>query len=378
MITAMLAALLRVIRDERSSPSALLVELESCLMASLRPGLFVTVFYGILDPSSGSLTYASAAHCPLLLYRAATGGVEWRRPSGIPLGARPGGDLARSLEDFTVHLQPGDLALQFTDGLNEAWNAARGEQYGYERIAKTVVRTASSGYEAVQNALCEDASRWAAPDQLDDDLTLLTLAETGTVAARPPARESTASTEAHWLTPEEQLSEMLGDVPRLTLSADLAELERLRPWLESCPGIGTLSSEQKMTIESGLFELCANIVEHGYNFATDQHFDIWWVPTGNDGVPAETDGTTTPVTTAATGVGYFVIRDQGQAYIEGSWRPPDLSDPALRRRSRGLGLHIVHSTANKVVLVGNTPAGNLTMLHFDPPRASRKEKVPHG
>ncbi len=394
MFTAMLAVLLRVIRDHHNSPAALLIDLENCLVDSLRPGTFVTVFYGILEPSTGRLTYASAAHCPLLLYRASNQSIEWRRTAGIPLGAISEGALARSLEDYIVDLRPGDLALQFTDGLNEAWNADRGEQYGYERIAAAVVAAAPRGYQAVLDALCDGARKWASPQQLEDDLTLLTIAQTGTPTATGPAPNPVASSAPHpaphpapqatnavrarWFTPEEQLNDMLSDVPRLTLRADLAELVRLRPWVETCPGIQTLSSEQKMTIESGLFEVCSNIVEHGYDFAPDQEIDLWWVSTTGDDPTDPADATGSPITKAATGVGYFVICDQGRAYDPGSWQAPDLSDPADRRRPRGLGLQIIHSTAKKVVLVANTPAGNLTMLHFDPPHRVGKDKVPHG
>src|SRR5262249_9566551 len=122
LVTSMLSALIRVLHRVHPSPSALLVDLERHLSATLEPGEFVTMFYGLLDLSRGRLTYASAGHTPLLVWRAATGRVEWHPTRGIPVGAVRGGALAKTLEDHTLDLEPGDLMAQFTDGISEAFD----------------------------------------------------------------------------------------------------------------------------------------------------------------------------------------------------------------------------------------------------------------
>jgi len=59
-------------------------------------------------------------------------------------------------------------------------------------------------------------------------------------------------------------------------------------------------------------------------------------------------------------------RDEGKEYDHSEWTPPDLNDRATRRRGRGLGWQIIYSAMNQVVLLPKTPAGNLTLLLFDP------------
>ena len=88
-----------------------------------------------------------------------------------------------------------------------------------------------------------------------------------------------------------------------------------------------------------------------------------WVALGpNSGQRSEADASEA----SRDGVGYFVIRDQGKSFDPTAWTPPDLHDPEVRRRGRGLGWQIVYSSMKKVVYAPDTPAGNLTLLRFDP------------
>ena len=83
-------------------------------------GLFVTVFYGVLDPTSGELTYSNAGHNPPYLLSARDGNViqELDR-TGVLLGILDGG----TWEQRTTHIAPGDVLLLYTDGITEAQNA---------------------------------------------------------------------------------------------------------------------------------------------------------------------------------------------------------------------------------------------------------------
>src|SRR6185436_3897189 len=73
LVMAMLSAVLRALRSAETSPSELLARIDAQFAESLRPGMFVTMFYGILDPRTGRMVWASAGHNPMLVYRAATG-----------------------------------------------------------------------------------------------------------------------------------------------------------------------------------------------------------------------------------------------------------------------------------------------------------------
>src|SRR6185295_13986647 len=113
----------------------------------------------ILDPLTGTLTHASAGHTPTLIYRRTTHQLEWVRDRGIPLGIMRDGSGAASLRDGTLHLDPGDTLVQFTDGVNEATNA-QGGLFGFRRVEETLLGAAQRGPDTLIAALHHAVERW--------------------------------------------------------------------------------------------------------------------------------------------------------------------------------------------------------------------------
>ena len=371
LVTSMLAVLIRSLRDRYNSPRDLLVNLEKDLLTSLAPGTFITVFYGILDPDTGKLVFASAGHSPLAVYRAAQGQVEWFYTKGIPVGAMHNGALGGTLKDHTIRLMPGDVALQFTDGLNEAWNPQQQEQFDFDRIGSLLAETGHSGGGAVQEKLLSVIEAWSAPDPLEDDFTLLAVECTAAPSAAQIDEGVQIASQVGQLTDNEQLHEMLAGTQCLSLSSRMDNLSRIGDWISTCLADEGMLLSQKSLIESSLYEVCANIVEHGYNDEPDHKIDMWWVPLPGGKAPlleftgiVEEDPAKSDEPRA--GVGYFVICDHGEAFDPTTYIPPNLHDPKVRRRGRGLGWQIIYSSMKKVVYAPDTPAGNLTLLRFDP------------
>jgi sigma-B regulation protein RsbU (phosphoserine phosphatase) len=371
LVTSMLAVLIRSLHNRYDSPRELLVNLERGLLSSLAPGTFITVFYGILEPRTGRLTYASAAHSPLAVFRADRGEVEWFYTKGIPVGAMRSGALAGTLQDQEIVLAPGDLALQFTDGLNEAWNPRKKEQFDFERIAAHLVATAPRGGRNVMDELLPLIEAWTAPDPLGDDFTLLAIEHAGERIPGSTAGGAHPAARIGALSGAGQLQQMLEGTQQLNLPSRMDELVRLGDWVTTCLAGQEPLVDHKDLIESSLFEVCANIIEHGYDGDTDREIDLWWVPLlRQDGPWAEfaedmEDGTDKG-DAPREGVGYFVICDQGKAFDPTAWTPPDLHDPQVRRHGRGLGWQMVYSSMKKVIYAPETPVGNLTLLRFDP------------
>ena len=74
--------------------------------------MFVTCFYGVLDPATGQLRYANAGHnLPIVQ---SGGGVSELRATGMPLGLMPG----MSYEEKEATLAPGSSVLLYSDGLS--------------------------------------------------------------------------------------------------------------------------------------------------------------------------------------------------------------------------------------------------------------------
>ena len=131
--------------------------------------MFVTVFYGILDPRSGELIYCNAGHNPPLVLRAGDRGeTEPLTKTGMALGAMPG----RSWERGTVQIAPEDVLLLYTDGLTDAQNGA-GAFFGRERLLETARAHVGCSAQEIQDALVQAVQAFAGEASQFDDITIV-------------------------------------------------------------------------------------------------------------------------------------------------------------------------------------------------------------
>ncbi|MBZ0269097.1 SpoIIE family protein phosphatase [bacterium] len=359
LVTSMLSALLRAFRNEETSPSAMLARLESHL--PLRTGTFITMFYGILDPASGELVFASAAHSPMLVRRAATGTAEWYRTDGIPIGAVKGGALARTLKDERVRLEPGDVLVQYTDGINEAFDPSGRDQFGFERIEKAVADAAGRDGRTVIDRLRHDLEAWAGDQPPLDDETLLVVTRGGAAvpaSTGPAAPPCSAIVPSGPSAPGQLLAEARKRGNHLLVPAALDRLTGLADWIRNSDGFDTIAPSALTLIESALYETCANIIEHGYQSDAQRSLDVWWVRCAE---------------TCDRLCGRFLIIDNGLPFRPEDRKRLDFADEAVRRRGRGIGLEIIHEAMHGVAYHPGTEEGNVTILAFDQAQSLSKE-----
>ena len=168
LVMANTQSVLRAVSRRDPTPGQLLAEANEVLSAYIPPHMFVTCFYGILDPESGRLQYANAGH-NLPYWRHQSSAHElWA--TGMPLGLMPG----MSYEEKEALLVPGDTILFYTDGFVEAHNSKR-EMFGSPRLLSLMNEYTSNLTnltEHVLNALARFTGE--APEQ-EDDITLVTL-----------------------------------------------------------------------------------------------------------------------------------------------------------------------------------------------------------
>src|SRR5215207_517481 len=150
-----------------SKPGRILAEVNEALWAHMPPSMFVTCFYGLLDPESGSFRYANAGHN--LPYCHQDGVAIELRATGMPLGLMP----AMSYEQKEITLKPGECVLLYSDGLVEAHNPQR-EMFGTPRMERLV--GAHPGGAALIDALRAELEQFTGEQwEQEDDITLVTL-----------------------------------------------------------------------------------------------------------------------------------------------------------------------------------------------------------
>lgn len=149
-------------------PADLLERINVLLYAELESGMFVTMLAVALDPESARIEFASAGH-PEPIRRAANGVVATLDvPRGPPLGAVFGA----TYRSGTSELEPGELVLLYTDGLDEAHDV-RQAMFGVERIVATLGSTPHAAGAVA--ALLAQLGAFVGDAPQSDDLTLVVL-----------------------------------------------------------------------------------------------------------------------------------------------------------------------------------------------------------
>ena len=174
LLMAMCRSLLRAVSLTYASPSAVLSAVNRYLFPDIREDMFISMIYGILDPTDGSLTFARAGHEPALIYRKATGKVDISKPRGLALGIDSGNVFERVTTDERIMLASGDCVLLYTDGVKEALDASE-EEFGLERLSETFRQTAQLGAEAVVKQVQEVVKSFTGNGLQMDDVTIVAI-----------------------------------------------------------------------------------------------------------------------------------------------------------------------------------------------------------
>jgi len=131
--------------------------------------MFATLFFGILDPDTGLLSYISGGHEPLFIVGPGGCVKEHLPATGPSVGIEP--EIGFKIQQ--TQLEPGDILLGYTDGVTEA-SASDGKFYTMERLVSILTAPASSAadlLDRIANSLQEHIGEADA----FDDITLLAI-----------------------------------------------------------------------------------------------------------------------------------------------------------------------------------------------------------
>lgn len=139
LMMAACRASLRLCAPGELSPAAVLRRVNRALQPDMPPGMFITLFYGIMNVDTLGLRYCRAGHEAGLLLRANGGAPVLLGEGGMALGMAPDELFEATLEEGRVALGAGDVLALYTDGINEACNVS-GEEFGRERLVDALRR----------------------------------------------------------------------------------------------------------------------------------------------------------------------------------------------------------------------------------------------
>jgi phosphoserine phosphatase RsbU/P len=261
-----------------------------------KSNMFATLFFGVLDPESGTLHYVNGGHEPPILLDKAGKVTRRLMPTGPAVGMFL--DMEFRVED--ICFEEGDVLVGFTDGTTDAKNAS-GQQFTEERLLKSISHPWTSIFSMLFELNVELKNHMGTQNQFDD-ITLIAF-----------RRESVLDDSHH----------------AICRRADLRILGDLRDFVESAAVHSGLNASDTFACKLAVDELCANIIQYGYEGMEPGLLSLSF---GVDGDTAR-----------------LIIRDDGIRFSLERVQIPDIAAGWEERQIGGLGIYFVKELMDKVM-----------------------------
>jgi serine phosphatase RsbU (regulator of sigma subunit)/CHASE2 domain-containing sensor protein len=143
------------------------------LVANNREQMFTTLFCGVLDVPTGTMTYCNCGHNPPLVFHRGESVLEALPSCGPPAGVRENA----SYETRSILLMPGDTLLLYTDGVTEA-ESSRSAQFGMKRLEETILEVRDNNARTMVEHVIKRVSEFAKGAPQSDDITCVAIVRT--------------------------------------------------------------------------------------------------------------------------------------------------------------------------------------------------------
>jgi sigma-B regulation protein RsbU (phosphoserine phosphatase) len=167
LIMALTMSAIGIYAKEEEAPAEVLRRVHRALIKELESTeMYLSLFYGVLDPGQGHLDYANAGH-PQAYRVDGEGRMARLGATGPPLGVTP-------VEPYGARSVPwgaSDILVLFTDGLSDALANRLGSADGEIRLVRHVLEHRGEPLERVMDDIFAAASEPS--DATPDDRTLL-------------------------------------------------------------------------------------------------------------------------------------------------------------------------------------------------------------
>ena len=152
------------------SPHEVLEKVNNQLCENNDAEMFVTVWLGLLEISSGRLTCANAGHEYPVLRRNGGDFELIKDKHGFVLAGMEGSRY----REYEIVLEKGDQLYVYTDGVPEATDASE-ELYGAQRMLAALNQKAGSAPEETLKRVKQDIERFVGEAPQFDDITMLSI-----------------------------------------------------------------------------------------------------------------------------------------------------------------------------------------------------------
>ena len=292
LLMAIAHSLFRTLSAHDDRPESITQALNASISDNNPDIMFITMFLGVMDLSTGIVRYCNAGHNPPIIIKNGHAELLSTEPC-LLMGVDPD---ARYTSDELV-LAPGDTLFLYTDGLTEAENLQK-DLFGVQRALETA--TANGGLTAAEQLgkMRDAVQQFVDQAEQSDDLTFL----------------------ASHYTPTNEFT--------LTLTNNSCELDRLEPFLEKFFDQNSLNPALLSSVDLALEEALANVIMYAYPEGTKGFCDVE-VKVHEDSME-------------------FVISDTGAPFDPTLAPEVDVTAGLEDRKIGGLGIHMVRHIMDSI------------------------------
>ncbi|MBR4813420.1 MAG: SpoIIE family protein phosphatase [Lachnospiraceae bacterium] len=290
-----------------------LTKMNEALSTNNQARMFVTVWVGILEISTGRLTAANGGHEYPVLKRKDGAFELIKDKHGFVIGGRKN----TVYHEYELQLEPGDIIYVYTDGVPEATNANM-KMFGTERMVEVLNRIDDADPKALIDGVYESVNDFVKEAEPFDDITMLCLTYKG--AAKSETEDSDPSLKS---------ADNGGSGTTLTVEAVADNFPKVVGMIEEGLNAVDCSPADQMKIQLAVEEIYANVTNYAYA-----------PQTGNVTVTFETeeDPKAAVITFADSGVPYNPLLKAD----------PDISPEVRRRTKGGLGIFMVKKNVDDI------------------------------
>ena len=156
------------------SPAEILTKTNEAICSNNQEGMFVTVWLGILELSTGKLKAANAGH-EYPIFKQPDGNFElYKDRHGFVVGGMSG----VRYREYEIQMEPGSKLFVYTDGVPEATNAEK-ELFGGERMLTALNEEPDAAPETILKNVRRAVDGFVQEAEQFDDLTMLCITYLG-------------------------------------------------------------------------------------------------------------------------------------------------------------------------------------------------------
>ena len=170
MFMALSIGVIRMKAGNLISPSKVLTESNKYIYKNSKSGMFVTMFYCVIEPKKHSILFGSAGHNEQILFRTKKDEFDYLNVKGLPLGM----SLEGAFKEAKLKYSKGDIFVLYTDGVTEAMNKA-GRQFEMKRFTEVIRKHKNLSADEIGRCILKKVKTFTSGMPQFDDITLMVI-----------------------------------------------------------------------------------------------------------------------------------------------------------------------------------------------------------